>query len=159
MKDQNRPANLERDDVDRRTFVKLSGTLIAFVKLLPLSEVLAPPTASTAAIPPVTLTPQASAEILKIAQRGGFFDVHGASILRIGYSIEDADTLKLMMGFDDPSSITDDVVHEMHGIRLAIARDCVDKMRGTLVEYIELPGKTGFTFDNPQWKLSNTKLA
>lgn len=159
MNDRDHSGNRERDNIDRRSFVKLGGTLIAFVKLLPISEILQIPTASAATTPPVTLTPQASAEILKIAQQGGFYDVHGSMVLRIGYSVEDSNTLKLMMGFDDSSSIADDVVHEMHGVRVAIAQDCVEGMRGTLVEYIELPDKTGFTFDNAKWKLSNTKFA
>jgi Fe-S cluster assembly iron-binding protein IscA len=143
--------------LDRRSFVKFSGALLAAVKLIPLAEVLAPPAVTSPYLPPITLTPEAAAEVLHVARSIGILEGARGRTLRLGYTVDEDQTFRLLMGFDEEVDPADDVVTEMHGLRVAVSRQCMDKLRGTLVEFYHRDEKRGFTFDNPQWATGSAR--
>lgn len=94
---------------------------------------------------PLTLTENAAKQILQSAQQTG----ENNSAIRFAVEKRESGKFRYAMGFDDvPAS--DDIRYQSQGVDIVIANICIELLRGTSVDFVELDsGEMQFVFLNP----------
>ena len=94
----------------------------------------------------VILTEKAATEVKRIAQEQKLPE---NVVLRMGVQGGGCSGFQYSLGFDDKADPENDLVVEMHGVKVAVDKKSALYLDGTEVDFYEGLDKRGFTFSNP----------
>ena len=92
----------------------------------------------------ISVTPKAAEQIRSSAQQGGTDNMP----LRIAVTIVENGGFHYAMGFDD-NKHEGDQAFQSEGITIVVAPHSMDKLTGTVIDYVDIEGKMEIIFVNP----------
>jgi iron-sulfur cluster assembly protein len=92
----------------------------------------------------ITVTPQAAEQIRESARQG---KLEGMP-LRIAVTRLEDGGFHYALGFDD-NSHEGDKTFQSEGIEIVVAPQSIDRLNGTVIDYVDLEGKMEIVFINP----------
>ena len=92
----------------------------------------------------ITLTPEAAQQIRESAKQG---NMQGMPI-RVAVTVRDNGEFHYALGFDDTSRDGDNTF-KSEGIDIVVAPQSIERLTGTVIDYVELDGKKEIIFVNP----------
>ena len=92
----------------------------------------------------ISVTPKAAELIISSAREGGTEDMP----LRVAATPQQDGSFHYAMGFDDDKH-EGDQVFQSEGITIVVAPQSMDKLTGTMIDYVDIEGKMEIIFINP----------
>ncbi|VAW82684.1 hypothetical protein MNBD_GAMMA13-1470 [hydrothermal vent metagenome] len=92
----------------------------------------------------ISITPKAAEQIRSSARQGDMENMP----LRIAVTLVEKGGFHYALGFDD-NKHEGDQVFQSEGITLVAAPHSMDKLTGTIIDYVEIEGKMEIIFINP----------
>ena len=89
----------------------------------------------------ISVTPTAAEQILSSAREGGTEDMP----LRVAVTSQQDGSFHYAMGFDD-NKHEGDQVFQSEGITIIVAPHSMDKLTGTVIDYVDIEGKMEIIF-------------
>ena len=92
----------------------------------------------------ISVTPNAAEQIISSARQGGMENMP----LRVAVTPLETGSFHYAIGFDD-NKHEGDQAFQSEGITIVVAPQSLDKLTGTVIDYVEIDGKMEIIFINP----------
>ncbi|GAB6166456.1 iron-sulfur cluster assembly accessory protein [Thermostilla marina] len=94
----------------------------------------------------VTLTDKALGEVKRLMQEN---DLPDSTVLRVAILSGGCSGFEYSLLFDESADAENDVLCEQSGVRIAVSREHLQYLSGTVIDYHDSLMKRGFVFNNP----------
>jgi iron-sulfur cluster assembly accessory protein len=92
----------------------------------------------------ISVTPNAAEQIRSSARQGGMENMP----LRVAVTTQQDGSFHYALGFDD-NKHEGDKAFQSEGIDIVVAPQSMDKLTGTIIDYVDIEGKMEIIFINP----------